>query len=289
MGPAPQRAHGRPWPWRHGSLCPRRSRSTWCDRPVSALTYGVAAAPWGMAPFWRSRASQRGSLKRSPPRPGDGGWTRRHSNLGDSWSSGILSRPDAAVSATVAGRIDLYMRPCRQEAVLLSVAEPTTLPLRHWRSPTRPAPLQTRPTRPERVYRRAGVLTLGSAFDTLSGTLSGHRAERQPQREYIAFLEGLDTEHRGTIHLVGDTVTTPHGNDVRMGLAPHPRLIVPFTPVQVSGRHPGAQGFSLAHASACASSRLTPKTACGGRASRASIHGIKWRIRGLGLRRPWPT
>jgi hypothetical protein len=155
---------------------------------------------------------------------------------------------DAAFYATVAELSELYTRPLRPDEMVLSIDEKTSLQPRPRLSPTRPAQPQNLPNRHEHEYRRAGALNLFAAFDTRSGKVYGHCAERKRQREFIAFLEGLDAEldeRMCTIHLVCDNVSTHHGKDVRKWFAHHPRFIVHFTPVHCSWMNQVEQWFSI--------------------------------------------
>jgi transposase len=155
---------------------------------------------------------------------------------------------DAAFYTTVSELIDLYTRPLSPAEVVLSVDEKTSLQPRPRHTPTRPARPQNLPNRVEHEYRRAGALHLFAAFDTRSGTVYGHCAERKRQREFIAFLEVLEAKidaHIHTIHLVCDNVSTHHGKEVRQWLAKHPRFVVHFTPVHCSWMNQVEQWFSI--------------------------------------------
>jgi hypothetical protein len=76
---------------------------------------------------------------------------------------------DIAFYATVSERIDLYTRPRRPDALVLSGDEKTSRPPRPRRAPTLPAQPQHIPNRHEHEYKRAGALKLFAAFDTRSG------------------------------------------------------------------------------------------------------------------------
>jgi DDE superfamily endonuclease len=155
---------------------------------------------------------------------------------------------DAAFYATISELIELYTRPLRPDEMVLSVDEKTSLQPRPRLSPTRPAQPQNLPNRHEHEYRRAGALNLFAAFDTRSGKVYGHCYDRKRQREFIAFLEALDTELDTTIrtiHLVCDNVSTHHGKEVRQWFAKHPRFIVHFTPVHCSWMNQVEQWFSI--------------------------------------------
>jgi DDE superfamily endonuclease len=155
---------------------------------------------------------------------------------------------DAAFYATVSDLIALYTRPLREDELVRSVDEQTSLPPRPRRSPTLPAQPQNRPNRPEHEYKRAGALHLFAAFDTRSGQGYGHCDDRKRQRECMAFLEALDREIHEcvrTLHLVCDNVSTPHGQEVQQWLAHHPRFVMHFTPVHCSWMNQVEQWFSI--------------------------------------------
>jgi transposase len=155
---------------------------------------------------------------------------------------------DAAFYATVSERIELSTRPRHEDERVLSVDEKTSLPPRPRRQPTRPAPPDHLPNRCEHEDKRAGARNLLAAFDTRSGQVYGHCAERKRQQECITFLEQLDREmapHIRTIRGVCDHVSTPHGQDVRKWVAKHPRFIFHVTPVPCSWMNQVEQWFSI--------------------------------------------
>ena len=155
---------------------------------------------------------------------------------------------DAAFYATVSELITLYTQPLRPDELVLSVDEKTSLQPRPRLSPTRPAQPQNIPNRHEHEYKRAGALNLFAAFDTRSGKVYGQCYERKRQREFITFLEVLDTEIDACIriiHLVCDNVSTHHGKEVRQWFAKHPRFVVHFTPVHCSWMNQVEQWFSI--------------------------------------------
>jgi transposase len=144
---------------------------------------------------------------------------------------------DAGFYAIVSALIDLYTRPLRDDEMVPSLDEKTSLQPRLRLASTRPAQPQNRPNRCEHEYKRAGALTLFAAFDTRSGRVDGQCYARKRQQECIAFLEHLDqeiAEHIRTIHLVCDNVSTHHGKEVTRWFATHPRFVVHFTPVHGS-------------------------------------------------------
>ena len=148
---------------------------------------------------------------------------------------------DAACCATIADLIDLDTRPLRADAIGLSVDEKTSRPPRPRLSPTLPAQPHHRPHHVAQEDKRAGALHLVAAFDPRSGQVYGHGADRKRPRECIAFLEAVDgavDEPICTLQLVCDHVSTPHGQEVSMWFAQHPRVVVHVTPVQCAGMHP---------------------------------------------------
>jgi transposase len=155
---------------------------------------------------------------------------------------------DAACYATVSELIERYTRPLRDDELVLSMDEKTSLQPRPRHSPPLPAPPRNIPNRSEHEYKRAGALNLFAAFDTRSGQVYGHCYDRKRQRAYIAFLETLDLEIDArvrTIHLVCDNVSTHHGQEVQTWLANHPRFVMHFTPVHCSWMHQVEQWFSI--------------------------------------------
>src|SRR4051812_17362961 len=100
-------------------------------------------------------------------------------------------------------------------------------------SPTLPA-RTGRPVRVEHEYRRQGALNLFAAFDTRTGKVYAHTAERKRQVEFIEFLERLDSEipaEMTEVHLVMDTRRMHTGKQVQAWLAEPPRLKFPHPPV----------------------------------------------------------
>jgi hypothetical protein len=155
---------------------------------------------------------------------------------------------DAAFSVTGSELIDLYTRPLRPDALVLSVDETTSLQPRPRHAPPRPAPPQNRPHRHAHASKRAGALKLLAAFDTRAGQVYGPCDERKRQQKFSAFLEHLDqaiTAALKTIHLVCDNVSTPQGKTVRKGLVNHARVVVHCTPGQCSWMHQVAQWLSI--------------------------------------------
>lgn len=155
---------------------------------------------------------------------------------------------DAAFYTTISELINLYTRPLRDDEMVLSVDEKTSLQPRPRLSATRPAQPGNMPNRYEHEYKRSGALNLFAAFDTRSGTVYGQCYLRKRQEEFITFLAQLDVEideHITTIHLVCDNVSTHHGKEVRQWLVKHPRFVVHFTPVHCSWMNQVEQWFSI--------------------------------------------
>ena len=154
---------------------------------------------------------------------------------------------DAAFYERITELIDLYTRPLQPEEIVLSVDEKTSLQPRPRLHPTTPA----QPGRPNRVaheYRRDGALNLFAAFNTRTGHVFGQCYGRKRQREFIAFLEGLDSEIAQaitTIHIVCDNVSVHHGKEVQKWLQAHPRFVLHFTPVHCSWMNQVEQWFSI--------------------------------------------
>ena len=58
----------------------------------------------------------------------------------------------------------------------------------------------------EHEYRRKGALNLFAAFDTRTGKVYAHTAERERQSEFIEFLEELDRDIPAEVTEVGNGV-----------------------------------------------------------------------------------
>ncbi|MFO0821878.1 MAG: transposase [Gemmataceae bacterium] len=75
-----------------------------------------------------------------------------------------------------------------------------------------------RPVRVEHEYQRKGALNLFAAFDTRTGKVYAHTAERKRQKEFIEFLEQLESEIPASvtkIHLVMDNLRMHTGKQER--------------------------------------------------------------------------
>jgi transposase len=205
-----------------------------CERPD---LFGRSLSPWAGAELTRqlmadglvtdiSTATIRRILAAHPLKP---------------WCHHLWRYPKhpraAELYATVADVIALYPRPLRDDEIVLSLDEKTSLQPRPRLAPPRPAQLQNLPKRCEHEDKRAGALNLFAAFDPRSGRVYGQGDERKRQQAGIAFLEHLDREvakHIQTIHLVGDHVSMHHGTDVTRGFAKHQRFVRHVTPMPCS-------------------------------------------------------
>ena len=162
------------------------------------------------------------------------------------WLSPKVPR-DAAFAQTVLEIVDLYTRPLGAHEMVLGVDEKTSLQPRTRKSPTRPAQ-PGRPVQVEHEYERKGALNLFAAFDTRTGKVYGHTAERKRQKEFIEFLEMLDREIPAaitTIHLVLDNLRMHKGKQVQAWLAKHPRFVFHHPPVHCSWMNQIEQWFSI--------------------------------------------
>jgi hypothetical protein len=136
------------------------------------------------------------------------------------WLSPKVPR-DAAFARQVTEVCDLYTRPLEPWEVVLCVDEKTRLQPRTRKSPT-PAARPGVPVRVEHEYERKGALNPFAAFDTRTGKVYGHTAERKRQVEFIAFLEQLDRElpaGKTTVHVVPDNLRMHKGEQVLAWLA----------------------------------------------------------------------
>jgi transposase len=162
------------------------------------------------------------------------------------WLSSKVPR-DAVFAEQVQHICDLYTRPLAPHEVVLCVDEKTSLQPRTRLSPT----LAARPDQPIRVeheYQRKGALNLFAAFDTRTGQVYGHTAERKRQKEFIEFLEQLDREIPASItviHVVLDNVRMHKGKQVHAWLAQHPRFVFHHPPVHCSWMNQVEQWFGV--------------------------------------------
>jgi transposase len=162
------------------------------------------------------------------------------------WLSPKVPR-DAAFAQAVQEICDLYTRPLADHEMVLCVDEKTSLQPRTRKTPTRPAQ-PGQPVRVEHEYERKGALNLFAAFDTRTGQVYGHTAERKRQREFIDFLEKLDREIPATItviHVVLDNLPMHKGKQVQAWLAKHQRFVFHHPPVHCSWMNQVEQWFSI--------------------------------------------
>jgi transposase len=162
------------------------------------------------------------------------------------WLSPKVPR-DAAFAQAVRDIVDLYTRPLGAHELVLCADEKTSLQPRTRKSPTRPAQ-PGRPVQVEHEYERKGALNLFAAFDTRTGKVYGHTAERKRQQEFIEFLEKLDREIPAAItvvHIVLDNLRMHKGKQVQAWLAEHPRFVFHHPPVHCSWMNQIEQWFSI--------------------------------------------
>lgn len=141
----------------------------------------------------------------------------------------------------------LYTRKLKADEMVLCVDEKTSLQPRTRKSPTLPAKPNL-PVRVEHEYERKGALNLFAAFDTRTGRVYAHTAERKRQKEFIEFLEQLDREIPAAItkvHLVMDNLRMHTGKQVQAWLAKHPRFKFHHPPVHCSWMNQVEQWFSI--------------------------------------------
>jgi len=162
------------------------------------------------------------------------------------WLSPKVPR-DEAFARCVKEISDRYTRKLEANEMVLCVDEKTSLQPRPRKAPTQPA-RPGQPVRVEHEYERKGALNLFAAFDTRSGKVYGHTAERKRQKEFIEFLEKLDREIPAditVIHVVLDNLRMHKGKQVQVWLAKHPRFQFHFPPVHCSWMNQVEQWFSI--------------------------------------------
>lgn len=155
---------------------------------------------------------------------------------------------DAEFYARIRNVIDLYTRPLRDDEVVLSYDEKTSLQPRPRKHGTKPAQPGNQPNLCEHEYKRDGALQLFAAFDTRTGQVYGQCHNRKRQVEFIAFLEHLEREipdHIRVIHMIGDNLKVHDGKQVQKWLKHHPRFQFHFTPVHCSWMNQIEQWFSI--------------------------------------------
>jgi transposase len=162
------------------------------------------------------------------------------------WLSSDVPR-DADFRKRVRNICTLYTRKLALQEMVLCVDEKTSLQPRTRQSPTLPAQ-PGMPVRVEHEYERKGALNLFAAFDTRTGKVYAHTAERKRQKEFIEFLEKLDhelPEHVTKVHLVMDNLRMHTGKQVQAWLEKHPRFQFHHPPVHCSWMNQVEQWFSI--------------------------------------------
>lgn len=162
------------------------------------------------------------------------------------WLSSGVPR-DADFCKRVKNICTLYTRKLGFHEMVLCVDEKTSLQPRTRKSPTLPAQPGL-PVRVEHEYERKGALNLFAAFDTRTGKVYAHTAERKRQKEFIEFLEKLDREipkHVTKVHLVMDNLRMHTGKQVQAWLAKYPRFVFHHPPVHCSWMNQVEQWFSI--------------------------------------------
>ena len=162
------------------------------------------------------------------------------------WLSPQVPR-DAAFAAQVSHIVELYTRPLAPWEMVVCVDEKTSIQPRKRLSPTRPAQ-PGRPVLVEHEYERLGALNLFAGFDTRTGKVYAHTAERKRQVEFIAFLEKMDREVPATIttiHVVLDNLRMHKGKKVQAWLKEHPRFVFHHPPVHCSWMNQVEQWFGI--------------------------------------------
>ena len=102
------------------------------------------------------------------------------------WLSPKVPR-DADFRRRVKNICSLYTRKLAAFEMVLCEDEKTSLQPRTRKAATLPAQ-PGRPVRVEHEYERKGALNLFAAFNTRTGKVYGHTAERKRQKEFIEFL-----------------------------------------------------------------------------------------------------
>jgi transposase len=162
------------------------------------------------------------------------------------WLSSAAPR-DAEFCKRVKNICTLYTRKLASHEMVLCVDEKTSLQPRTRKSPTLPAQ-PGMPVRVEHEYQRKGALNLFAGFDTRTGKVYAHTAERKRQKEFIEFLEKLDREipdHITKIHMVMDNLRMHTGKQVQAWLEKHPRFKFHHPPVHCSWMNQVEQWFSI--------------------------------------------
>lgn len=167
------------------------------------------------------------------------------------WRKHLWLSPKAPRDAEFIRRVKnickLYTRKLAAHERVLCLDEKTSLQPRTRLSPTLPA-RPGQPVRVEHEYQRKGALNLFAAFDTRTGKVYAHTADRKRQVEFIAFLDHLDRELPAAarkVHLVMDNLRMHTGKQVQAWLARHPRFKFHHPPVHCSWINQVEQWFSI--------------------------------------------
>lgn len=162
------------------------------------------------------------------------------------WLSAKVPR-DEAFAALVNDICDVYTRPLADDEMVLCTDENTNIQPRPRLTLTLAA-APDQPVRLEHEYKRVGALNLIAAFDTRTGKVWGHTAERKRQVDFIQLLNQLDAqipESIRTIHVVLDNVSIHKGKKVKEWLSKHPRFVWHHPPVHCSWMNQVEQWFSI--------------------------------------------
>jgi transposase len=167
------------------------------------------------------------------------------------WRKHLWLSPKAPRNAEFIRRVKnickLYTRKLAAHESVLCLDEKTSLQPRTRLSPTLPA-RPGQPVRVEHEYQRKGALNLFAAFDTRTGKVYAHTADRKRQVEFIAFLDHLDRELPAAVkkvHLVMDNLRMHTGKQVQAWLARHRRFKFHHPPVHCSWMNQVEQWFSI--------------------------------------------
>jgi transposase len=167
------------------------------------------------------------------------------------WRKHMWLSPKAPRDAEFCRRVknicSLYTRKLAVFEMVLCVDEKTSLQPRTRKAATLPAQPGL-PVRVEHEYERKGALNLFAAFNTRTGRVYGHTAERKRQKEFIAFLEQLDHDipaHITVIHVVLDNLRMHTGKQVQAWLKKHPRFKFHHPPVHCSWMNQVEQWFGI--------------------------------------------
>jgi transposase len=162
------------------------------------------------------------------------------------WLSAKVLR-DEAFAALVTIICDLYTRDLADDEMVLCLDENTNIQPRPRLTPTLAA-TPDQPVRLEHEYKRVGALNLIAAFDTRTGNVWGHTAERKRQVDLIDLLNQLDEQMPDNIrkiHVLLDNVPMHKGKKVKEWLSKHPRFIWYHPPVHCSWMNQVEQWFSI--------------------------------------------